>query len=110
MRRTTCEECSGKIVEKKVPFSLYGQLLGLFPAEVCTRCGEEVFDEATSKDIDRVAKEKGLWGLETQTKITKIGSSYAVIINKKIAEFAGLEQGMPVHIHPESKGKIVIEA
>ncbi|MBI2666593.1 hypothetical protein HYX13_03200 [Candidatus Woesearchaeota archaeon] len=110
MKRKTCEECGGKVIEKKVPFSLYGQELGMFPAEVCNGCGEEVFEENTSEEIDHIAKEKGLWGLEAQTKITKIGASYAVIINKKIAEFAGLEHGMPVHVHPESKGKIVIEA
>lgn len=110
MKRKICEECGGKIVEKKVPFSLYGQELGQFPAEVCSKCGEEVFDEEVSEEIDRVAQQRGLWGLEAQTKITKIGSSFAVIIGKKIAEFAGFEQGMPVHVHPESKGKIVIEA
>ena len=109
MKRKKCEECGKGIVKKKVHFSLYGEDLGLFPAEVCTGCGEEVFDEVTSEEIDRKAKAKGLWGLEVQTKVTKIGSSYAVIINKKIADFIKLEQGKPVFIHPENRGKIINE-
>lgn len=109
MKRKACEECGKDVIEKKVHFSLYGEDLGTFPAEVCSGCGEEVFDEATSEEIDRRAKEKGLWGLEAQTKVMKIGSSYAVIINKKIADFIGLEQGKPALIHPESRGKIIIE-
>ncbi len=109
MERKTCEECGGKIAMKKVEFTLFGESLGHFPAEVCAKCGEEVFDEATSAAIDLRAKDKGLWGLESHTKVTQVGSSYAVIINKKIAEFAGLRPGREVHIHPESKGRIVLE-
>ena len=110
MERKTCEECHGKIIKKKVDFSLYGESLGEFPAEVCTKCGEEVFDEEVSEQMDKIAQEKGLWGLEAETKIAKVGSSLAVIINKKIAEFMGLQQGREVHIHPENKGRIVIDA
>lgn len=109
MERKKCEECGGKVVRKKVEFTLYGKSLGSFPAEVCSKCGEEIFDEDTSDKIDEIAREKGLWGLETQAKITKVGSSYAVIINKKIIDFAGLEQGKEVHIYPENKNRIVIE-
>lgn len=109
MERKKCEECSGNIKRKKVDFKIYGESLGLFPAEVCTKCGEEIFTEETSDAIDEAAKRKGLWGLEAQAKITRVGSSYAVIINKKIAEFMGLKQGEAVHIHPETRKKIVIQ-
>ena len=110
MKRKTCEECGGTVMEKKVEFKLYGEPLGFFPAEVCTKCGEEIFDEETSDAIDKVAKDKGLWGLEAQTKLTRVGSSYAIIINKKIVDFMGLKPGEEVHVHPESKKKIVIQA
>ncbi len=108
MERKTCEGCGGKIEKKKIEFTIYGELLGLFPAEICTKCGEELFDEEVSEEIDRVAKEKGIWGLEASTKVAKVGSSYAIIINKRIADFLELKQGENVHIHPENRKKIVI--
>ncbi len=110
MERQKCEECGGKIKKTKVEFGLYGQSLGHFPAEVCTQCGEEIFDEETSDRIDRIAKEKGLWGLEAQAKVTKVGSSYAVILNKRLVDFMGLKLGEEVHLYPEGKNKIIIQA
>ncbi len=108
MERKLCEECGGKVERKKVEFSLYGESLGFFPAEVCQQCGEELFDEETSEDMDEIAKRKGLWALEAQTKVSKVGSSYAVIINKRIADFLKLKQGGEVHIYPENRKRIVI--
>ncbi len=110
MERQKCEECRGKIKKAKVEFSLYGQSLGSFPAEVCTQCGEELFDEETSDRIDQIAKEKGLWGLEAQAKVTKVGSSYAIILNKRLVEFMGLKLGEEVRLYPEGKDKIIIQA
>ena|SRR3989338_6047687 len=109
MKREQCEECDGKLIKKSVEFKLYGESVGFFPAEVCTKCGEEVFDEATSDKIDEKAKEKGLWGLGSSAKVTQVGSSIALIINKKIADFLGLKRGEEVYIHPENKRRIVIE-
>lgn len=109
MERTKCEECGGKIVKKKIEFELYGESLGMFPAEVCDKCGEEIFDEETSDKIDEAAKEKGLWGLGAGTKIARVGSSMAVTINKKIVEYMGLEKGESVFVYPESKRKLVVE-
>ncbi|MBI2110195.1 YgiT-type zinc finger protein, partial [Candidatus Woesearchaeota archaeon] len=67
--RKICEECGGKIVKKQIEFSMYGVKLGSFPAEVCTKCGEEVFDEKTSLEIESIAKKKGLFGLARKVKI-----------------------------------------
>ncbi|MAE13317.1 hypothetical protein CMO92_02020 [Candidatus Woesearchaeota archaeon] len=109
MKRTRCEECNGKIIKKKIDFRLYGISLGLFPAEVCTQCGEEIFDEETSDKIDAVAKAKGLWGLGAETKISKSGTSLAITVNKKIVDFMNLKKGEAVYIHPETKNRLVIE-
>lgn len=109
MKREKCEECGGKIVKKNVEFSLYGESLGFFPAEVCTKCGEEVFDEETSDKIDEVAKQKGLWGLSARTKIGRVGTSIAVTINKQIAQFMQLQKGKEVIVHPQTKKKLMIE-
>ncbi len=109
MERKICEECSGKIIKKKVEFNLYGESLGFFPAQVCASCGEQVFDEKTSDLIDKAAKQKGLWALGANAKVTKVGSSLAVIINKKTADFLGLHPGTQVHLRPENKHKLCVE-
>ena len=107
-KRIKCEECGGRIVNKKVDFSMYGISLGKFPAEVCTKCGEEVFTEETSDKIERITKEKGLYGLEAKTKIGVAGNSLDIRINKKIANFLELKKGEEVTIYPENKNKLVI--
>lgn len=109
MERKKCEECSGQIRKNSVDVSIYGISLGKFPAEVCSKCGEEVFDEKTSEKIDGIAKSKGLWGLDRKVKIVKIGNSLAVRIPKPISEFLKLKEGKEALMHPE-KNKIVIES
>ena len=108
MKRTKCEECGSKIQEKDVEVSIYGISLGKFPAEVCTQCGEEVFDEKTSMEIEKLSKSKGLWGLDRKIKIVKIGNSLAIRIPKNISEFLGLKDGKEAIMHPE-KNKLIIE-
>lgn len=108
MIRTKCEECEGKILRKKVPYSIYGIKIGEFPAEVCQKCGEICFEEETSKKITKAVKAKGLWGLESKTKVGKVGDSLDIRLNKKIVNFIGLKKGKEVTIIPESKNKIII--
>ena len=109
MERKKCEECKGRIIKKYIEFSIYGVSLGKFIAEVCTKCGEEIFDEKTSEEIDKIAKQKGLWGLAKKVKIVKIGNSLAVRIPKIISDFLGLKEGKEAMMIPE-KNKIVIES
>ena len=109
MKREKCEECKGEVVKKYVAFRMYGVNLGKFPAEVCTKCGEEIFDEKTSEEIDKIVKEKGLWGLAKKVKIVKIGNSLAIRIPKIISDFLGLKEGKEAIMMPE-KNKIVIES
>lgn len=108
MDRTRCDECNGKLENKNVPYELYGVHLGDFPAEVCTKCGEIVFTEDTSREMTARAKELGLWGLEARTTIGQAGDALDVRFPKRIVDFLSLKKGQEVHIHP-SKKKIVIE-
>ena len=108
MKRKTCEECRGKIARKMVDYILLGENLGKFPADVCAKCGEQVFDEEVSEKIDVIAKQKGLWGLQAKTRVGKIGNSFNVLINSKIAKFLELKKGEEVVVYPESKNKLVI--
>ena len=108
MARNKCEECGGNLLKKKVEFKIYGIILGLFPADVCSKCGEELFDEKISQEIDELAKKRGLWGLDRKVKIVKIGNSLAVRIPKAISNFLGLKEGKEALMKPE-KDKIIIE-
>ena len=101
-------ECGGKMTKKEVDFSMYGTSLGKFEADVCQKCGEELFSEEVSEQIDRAAKKKGLWGLEAHTKVGKAGSSLIVRINSKIADFYGLKQGEEVTVIPKGKKEMSI--
>jgi len=103
-----CDECNGKIIKKKVPYSIYGVKLGDFPAETCTKCGEILFTEETSRKMTQIAKKRGLWGLEAKTKIGKVGDALDVRFPKRIVDFLNLKKGKEVWIHPE-KNKIIIE-
>ena len=107
--RTKCEECEGRIIREKVDFSIYGVSLGRFEAEVCSKCGETLFDESTSDKIDKVAKERGLWGLEARTRVGVAGDGLVIRINKKIAQFMGIKKGEEVTLIPESKHQLKIE-
>ena len=103
-----CFACGGKVERKKVPFNMYGIKLGNFEAEVCTKCGEVVFDEKVSDQIDKVAKEKGIWGLERKSKVIMSGNSMAIRIPKSIVDFLKIKQGEDVFIHPEEH-KLIVE-
>lgn len=107
MEKNICE-CGGRIIKKKIDFSMYGTSLGKFEAEVCQKCGEELFSEKISNQIDETAKKKGLWGLEAHTKIGKAGDSLIIRINKKIADFYGLKQGEEITITPKDKKEISV--
>ena len=109
MNRKICDECDGKIVKKNIDYIFLGENLGSFPAEVCTKCGEEGFTEEITKKIAAITKQKGLWGLNDRTKINQIGGSVGVTINKKIAEFLQLRKGEEVIIYPENKKRLVIQ-
>jgi len=109
MIRTKCEECGGKITKKIVNYNYLGENIGRFQAEVCAKCGEIVFDEEVSDKIEKIVKEKGLYGLGATTKVGIAGSSLVIRITKKLADFLGLKKGEEVHIHPESRGRVIIE-
>ncbi|MFO8015633.1 MAG: YgiT-type zinc finger protein [Candidatus Woesearchaeota archaeon] len=104
-----CYECGGNLVRRSEKVEIKGNLVGYFPAEVCNKCGEVYFDEKTSRKMTKAAKEKGLWGLESVTKLGRIGDSLGVIINRRIIDFMGLKKGETVKVHPEGKNRIIIE-
>ena len=79
MKRSKCEKCGGKIVRKIVSYDCFGEHIGKYPAEVCTKCGETVFDEHVSDQIEIVIKQKGLYGLASSSnKLKNVGSGFGI--------------------------------
>ena len=109
MKRTKCEECGGRVAKRTVDYNYLGQRFGRFPAEVCSKCGEVVFDEDVSDKIESKVKERGLYGLGATTRVGVAGSSFVIRITRKLANFLKLQKGEQVHIHPESRQRIVVE-
>lgn len=63
MSLTTCDECGGKFLKKQVGWKMAGVDFGNFPALVCNKCGQTLFDMKTSREMERIAKEKGVFGI-----------------------------------------------
>ena len=104
-----CPICEKGILKKsKESKVFYGIDLGEYPVEKCTKCGEIFTDSNVMREIEKKAKEKGIWGLGKKTKVTRTGNSLAVRIPKEIADFLKLKEGKEAYIHPEGN-KLVIE-
>ncbi len=109
MEENKCWECDGIYKNKLIDFSVYGISLGKFRAKVCNKCGDTIFSEDVSNQIDKIAKQKGLWGLESKTKVGKVGNSLDIRINNKIVNFLGLKKGEDITIYPESKQRLIVD-
>ena len=102
-----CEK--GELKNVKLPYNLYGEYLGDFEAEQCSKCGEVFYSEGTSRKMTQAAKAKGLWGLNAESKIGQSGTTLDIRLPKKLIEFMKLKKGVPVKIYPEDKKRVVIE-
>jgi len=107
MKCPICEK--GNLKMKIVPYKVYGVEIGKFPANVCDSCGEEWFDEKTSLKIEKLEKEKGLFGLSKKSKIGYSGNSLIIRIPKDIEKFMNIKKEEPISIYPENKDKLIIE-
>ncbi len=76
MKCPVCEK--GILKRKKIREEMFGVYLGEFPADICPNCGESFTHEETTREIERMAKKTGIWGLGFKTKITKTGNSSIV--------------------------------
>jgi antitoxin component of MazEF toxin-antitoxin module len=61
-----------------------------------------------SKKMTEIAKSKGIWGLQTKTKIGQAGTTLDIRLPKKIIDFLNLKKGKEVEVYPEGKDKLVI--
>ena len=107
----TCPICEKGVLRKqKVDVEKYGEAIGMFTADVCSNCGEQIFDSHEARKIEGKTKELGLWGVPSQTRIYKVGGNFVISLKKKIAESLGITKPMDVRLIPQVKQKrIVVE-
>lgn len=104
-----CYICKkGNLIKKKIPYTLYGVMVGKYDGEQCDKCEESFYSETIFDEMTEKVKKLGLWGLETRTKLTKVGNSFDIRLNKKLVDFIGVGKGKEVNIIPENKKKIII--
>lgn len=101
-----CEK--GNLIKTKEEHFHQGINLGFYPAEKCSSCGEVFTEGKYMQEIEKKAKEKGIWGLGKRTKVTVSGNSLAIRIPKEIADYLKIKKDKNVYIHPEEK-KLVID-
>ena len=51
--KNKCVLCKGNLKKKVIDYKIYGRDIGKYPALVCESCGEQWFDEETSKEIEK---------------------------------------------------------
>lgn len=58
---TKCYECEkGDLIKKKVEYRKKGVLIGKYPAEVCSNCGEVFFSSDVVGKIEKFNKLKAI--------------------------------------------------
>ncbi len=105
-----CPMCEkGELKSKEIEERMFDIYIGKYQAEVCTNCGESFVDERAFSEIEKRAREIGIWGLFRKVKVSKSGNSLVVTIPKDIVEFVGIEKGREILIYPEGKSRVVME-
>jgi hypothetical protein len=99
----------GTLRRKRVRETLFGVDLGEFDAEVCSACGETLFDEKATDLMEERAKAAGIWGLGKKLKVVKSGHSLALRIPADLAKFLHLKAGKEVFVRPDGEDRIVVE-
>ncbi|MBI3032620.1 hypothetical protein HYY69_04040 [Candidatus Woesearchaeota archaeon] len=104
-----CDECNkGTLQHKKADYVLLGINLGKFDALVCSSCSEVIYTGDTFKEVEKIAKQKGLWGISGRTKIGTSGNALDVKLPKSLIEFHNLKRGQEVVIEPIDKRRFQV--
>lgn len=101
--------CGGTLKRSETEVELFGINFGVYPGEICTRCGAEYIDNDVVKEVQDKAKKAGLFGLERNLQVAKSGNSLVVRIPKEIADFLNLRYKSLVRVVPVDKKRLQVE-
>lgn len=103
-----CEK--GQLKKQLVPVEKYGTFVGVFRADVCSACGEQIFSEKESARIEAKIKALDLWGLPVQSRIYRVGGNYVVSIKKTVADALEIHRPTQVKLIPQArKHQFIVE-
>lgn len=57
-----CAVCGGALRRETRPYASRGVSFGEFEFDVCSECGDTLVPKRTSLAIEKIAKQRGLWG------------------------------------------------
>ncbi|MBI5036537.1 YgiT-type zinc finger protein [Candidatus Micrarchaeota archaeon] len=106
-----CPLCDGgNLKRRKVEVEKYGTPVGLFAAEVCSGCGEQIFSSKEAAKIEAAIKKLGLWGVPVPSRVYKVGGNFVISLKKKVAESLGITSPREVILVPQvNRNRLVVE-
>ena len=105
-----CPVCGkGNLRPAMVEEKMFGFPLGTYKGEVCDKCGESFLPQEAMSEIEKKAKEIGIWGLAEKIKVVKSGNSLCIRIPAKLARYLGLKEGREILVYPEGAKKAAFE-
>ena len=87
----------------------FGIDFGIKKVEMCTKCGDIYISDEVYEEVEKKAKDLGLFGLERKVKVTKSGNSLVLRLPPDIVKFAGLKYKDILSILPIEKGRFEIK-
>ena len=100
-----CEK--GMMRRLEVPVERLGVFVGIYPALVCGKCGEEIMDSPEVGKVEQKIRELGLWGSEPAT-VYKLGGNFAISVRKKVADLLKITKKSHVTVTPYVKARRII--
>ncbi|UCF09003.1 MAG: hypothetical protein JSW28_04780 [Thermoplasmata archaeon] len=87
----------------------FGIDFGIKKIEMCTGCGDKYISDEVYEEVEKKARELGLFGLERKVKVTKSGNSLVLRLPPDIVKFAGIKYKDILSILPIEKGRFEIK-
>jgi YgiT-type zinc finger domain-containing protein len=105
-----CPVCGkGTLKSATIHEEMFGVVLGNYPGERCSNCGETFLTSESMGAVEERAKELGLWGLASKVKVVKSGNSLVVRIPAPLAQYLRLRKGQELMVSPDKENRLVLE-
>ena len=101
--------CGGTMKETLDEIEFFGIDFGIKKIEMCTKCNDKYISDEVYEEVEKKAKEMGLFGLERKVKVTKSGNSLVLRLPPDIVKFAGINYKDILSILPIEKRRFEIK-
>jgi YgiT-type zinc finger domain-containing protein len=105
MKCPICEK--GTLKNKIVDVVRHGIFIGHFKADVCSHCGEQIFDSRVVSSIHAKMVDLGMFGSEKAT-VYKVGGSFAIALKSSLSKALGITKSSKPTVYAQLKEKRLI--